>query len=119
MNVIREKLGNGDWIVSLWDGHEKIEDHLFKSRTVEEVQSGSKAFAFLRSVEEELEAAKRESIPHECQVCDNPLIYSKQYGWFHERSTYSRDIHLPVPKMAPNAPTFEAAQVLTATAGLR
>jgi hypothetical protein len=104
MNAIREKLSNGDWVVSLWDGNEKIEDHFFKSRTTDEVASGSKAFAFLQAVEAELDAAKNERLhgPHECDVCGKSLIYSKQYGWFHERSNYGMSgNHLPEPKAQP------------------
>jgi hypothetical protein len=111
MRVIREKLSTGDWVVSVWDGNEKIEDHFFKSRTVDEVMSGTKAFAFLQSVEIELENAKRERLhgPQVCEVCEKPLVYSKQYGWFHERSNYGRTgDHFPAPKTTTQPARFEA-----------
>jgi hypothetical protein len=45
-----ERLGGGDWAVSVWrptDGKiEKIEDHIFVSKTVEDIQTGQLASAF-------------------------------------------------------------------------
>jgi hypothetical protein len=46
MRVCIEKLGNGDWAVTVWHNGIKIEDHIFKSLTVEDVRHHQRAYNY-------------------------------------------------------------------------
>ncbi len=46
-----ERLSTGDWAVVRWNGNLKIEDHIFQSQTVEDVDTGKRAKEFLAQCE--------------------------------------------------------------------